>query len=85
MDRQMPAVFIVCQVTEQVEKLGVQDRCHEIECIVGVADDDEQRCLSLAQALQVHLIVGHEVPKLLDIEARKTCAAADKDGFCRLT
>lgn len=45
MDGQSPMIHIVRPVTEQVKKLRIHDRHDKIERVIGVGDNDKQRCL----------------------------------------
>ena len=86
MDGKPSVVNIICFVAEKVEELGVHD-CHdEIEGVIGIGNDDEQRRLPVSDGVQLHLVVAHQLPQLCDVEGRKPCAAGNQDrlgGFAR--
>ena len=86
MNRKPSVVNVICFVAEKVEELGIHD-CHdEIEGVVGIRNDDEQRRLPVSDGVQLHLIVAHQLPQLCDVEGRKPCTAGNQDrlrGFAR--
>ena len=84
MDRQLSAVHIICLVTEQIEKLGVDHADKEIERAVRIRHDKEQGCFSVAQLIQLQLIVHGRIPDFLDVKGRKAGTAGNQDGFCGL-
>lgn len=79
MDGKPSVVDIIRLVAEKVEKLGVHDRHDEVEGIVGVGEDDEQRRLADSNAIQLHLVIAHQLPQLRDVKWGKPCAAANQD------
>ena len=86
MDGKPPIVDIIRLVAEQVKKLGVHNRHDKVEGIVGIRDNDEQRRLAVADAIQLHLVVTHQLPQLRDVKRGEPCAAANQDrlgGFAR--
>ena len=64
----MPAMFIIRSITEKVEQLGIHDRHHKVEGIIGIRDDYEHRCPFLSQLFQFHFIVGHQVTQLRNVK-----------------
>ena len=84
MDRQTPAVHIISLFTQQVEKLAVAHGDQEVEGIVRVAHDEEQRRLPVPKGVQLQLVVGGQIPQLLDVKGGKPCATGDQNGFRRL-
>ena len=84
MVRKPAAVLIIRLITQKVEKLGVHDGDHKIEGIVRIADNDEHRCSSLPQHIQLQFIVGHQVTQFLDIKWGQPGTAGNQDGFRRL-
>ena len=85
MDGKPSVINIIRLVTEQVEKLGVHDRNNEVEGIIGIRDDNEQRRLSVADAIQLHLVVAHQLTQLGDVKWGKPRAAANQDRLRRFT
>ena len=79
-------VNVICFIAQKVEELGIHD-CHdEIEGVIGIGNDDEQRRLPVSDGVQLHLIVAHQFPQLCDVEGRKPCAAGNQNrlgGFAR--
>ena len=82
MDGKPAAVHIVRLFTQQIEQLGVAQGNEEIEGIVGVRHDDEQSSLAISQGVQFQLVIGGQVPQLLNIKRSQPCAAGNQDGFC---
>ena len=81
MDRQAASVEVVRLVAQQIEKLGVHERRHEIEGAVRVREDDEQRRFAVAQGVQLQLVLRHEVPQFLNVKGRQAGAAANQYAF----
>lgn len=79
MDRQAAAVEVVRLITQEIEKLGVHERRHEIEGRVRIREDDEQCRFAVAQGVQLQLILRHEVPQLRDVKGRQAGAAGNQD------
>ena len=72
-------VNVICFVAEKVEELGIHD-CHdEIEGVIGIGNDDEQRRLPVSDGVQFHLIVAHQLPQLCNVEGRKPCTAGNQN------
>ena len=86
MDGKPSVVNVICLVAEKVEELGIHDRHDEIEGVVGIGNDDEQRRLPVSDGVKLHLIVAHQLPQLCDVEGRKPCTAGNQNrlsGFAR--
>ena len=83
MDRQTPAVHVVRLVAQKIEKLGIHQRGEKIERVVRIGNDDKQGGPLVAQRVQLQLVVGRQLPKLLNVERGHSCAAGNQDGFCR--
>ena len=79
MDRQAAAVEVVRLITQEVKKLGVHERRHKIEGRVRVRQNHEQRRFSVAQGVQLQLVLRHEVPQLRDVKGRQAGAAGNQD------
>ena len=79
MDGKPPVVNVICFVAEKVEELGIHDCRNEVEGVIGIRNDDEQRRLSVSDGVQLHLIVAHQLPQLCDVEGRKPCTAGNQD------
>ena len=79
-------VNVICFIAQKVEELGIHD-CHdEIEGVIGIGNDDEQRRLPVSDGVQLHLIVAHQLPQLCNVEGRKPCTAGNQNrlsGFAR--
>ena len=81
MNRQAPAVHIVGFFTQQVEKLGIAHGNEKVKGIIRVGHDDEQGSFPVAQRVQLQLVIGRQLPKLLNVKGRKPCAAGNKYAF----
>ena len=79
MNGKPPIVDIIRLIAEQVKKLGVHNRNDKVEGIVGIRDNDKQRRLAVADAIQLHLVVTHQLPQLRDVKRGEPCAAANQD------
>ena len=77
-------VNVICLVAQKVEELGIHDRHNEVEGVIGIGNDDEQRRLPVSDCVQLHLIVAHQIPQLCDVEGRKPCAAGNQDRLSGL-
>ena len=56
MDGQPAAVFIICLVAKQIEKLRVKNTHDKVKSIVGVADDNKQGGLAVAYGVKLHFV-----------------------------
>ena len=72
-------VNVICLVAEKVEELGIHDCHNEVEGVIGVGNDDEQRRLPVSDGVQLHLNVTHQLPQLCDVEGRKPCTAGNQN------
>ena len=81
MDRQAATVEVVRLVAQEVEKLGVHERRHEIKSAVRIREDDKQCRFAVAQGVQLQLVLRHEVPQLRDVKWGQPGAAANQNGF----
>lgn len=84
MDGEPPAVHVVRLITQEIEKLCVQDAHDKVEGVVGIGDDNEQRRFPVADGVQLHLVRFHQFPQLFDVKGGKAGTAGDEDGFCSL-
>ena len=57
MNGQLAAVYIICLVAQQIEKLGVDHADEEVEGGIRVRHDEEQCRFLIAQRVQLQLIV----------------------------
>ena len=78
MDRKTAIILIIRQITEQIEKLGVENGDNEIESVVCVRDNDEEGSLFSAETFQIHFIIGSEIPQFFDIKWSKPGSARNK-------
>ena len=72
--------------TQQIEQLGVAQGDKEIEGIVGIRHDDEQRCLAISQRVQLQLVIGSQVTQFLNVKGGQPRAAANQNRlsmFCQ--
>ena len=81
MDGKPAAVHIVCLFTQQIEQLSVAQGDKEIEGIVGIRHDDEQRCLAISQRVQLQLVIGSQVTQFLNVKGGQPRAAANQNRF----
>ena len=84
MNRQSAAIYIICFLTQKIEHLRIAHGDQEIKSAVGIRHDDIQHCLLIPKRVKFQFIVGSQFSKLLNIEAGKPCADADKYAFSRL-
>ena len=82
MDREPPAVHIICLFAEQVKQLGVAHGDQEVKAIVRVAHNEEQGGFLVSQGVQLQLVVGSDLPQFRNVEHGKARAAGNQDGFC---
>ena len=83
MDWQFAAVLVICLITEQIEKLGVDHGDQEVKCTVRIAHDKEQRRFPVTQLVQFQLIVHGGIPDFLNIKGCEPGTAGNKDGLGR--
>lgn len=83
MDREPPAVHIICLFAEQVKQLGVAHGDQEVKAIVRVAHNEEQGGFLVSQCVQLQLVVGSDLPQFRNVEHGKARTAGNQDGFCR--
>ena len=81
---QASAVHIIRLFAEQVEHLGVDQADEEVEAGIGVGHDQEQGGTLVAQGVQGQLVIGCDLPQLLNVKNRQPCTAGDEDGLGRL-
>ena len=62
MDWEPSAIHIVRLFTQEVEQLGIAHGDQEVERIVRVAHDEKQRGLSIAQRVQLQLVICRQLP-----------------------
>jgi len=68
MDRQPTAVFIICTVTQQIDKLALEHGENEVERGIRVAHNQKQNRLFIPDGVQLHFIVLHQFPHLPDVK-----------------
>ena len=81
MHGQSPAVHIVRLIAQEVEKLGITHGNQEIEAVVRITHNEEQRRLLVAQRIQLHLVIRRQLAQFGDIEYRQPRAAGNQDAF----
>jgi len=79
MDGQPAAVFIICLVAKQIEKLCVKNTHNKVKGIVGVANDNKQGGLTVAYGVKLHFIGFHKVAQFLNIKRSKPRTAGNED------
>ena len=65
---QPPMIHIVRPVTEQVKKLRIHDRHDKIKCVIGIGDNDKQRCLFIPNHIKPQLVIACQVTQLFDVK-----------------
>ena len=65
MNRQAPAVHIICLFAKQIEKLGIAHGNEKVKGIIRVGHDDEQGGFPVAQRVQLQLVIGRQFSQLL--------------------
>ena len=70
MDGQFAAVLVICLITEQIEKLGVDHGDQEVECTVGITHNQEQCRFPVAQLVEFQFIIHGGIPNFLNVEWR---------------
>ena len=56
----------------------------KVKGIIRVGHDDEQGGFPVAQRVQLQLVIGRQLPKLLNVKGRKPCAAGNQDALSGL-
>ena len=84
MDRQTASVHIVRFLAKKVEQLCIRHGNQKVKTVIRVAHNEEQGGFSVAQGVQLQLIIGRDLPQLCNIEGGQPCAAAHKDAFSSL-
>src|SRR5699024_10986942 len=79
MDGKPSVIYVICLFAEQIEQLGVYHGDQEVEGRIRVRHDEEQRCFSVTQGVQLQLIVGRNLPKLRNIKGGQAGTAGNKD------
>lgn len=85
MHGQSPAVHIVRLIAQEVEKLGIAHGNQEIEAVVRIAHNEEQRRLLVAQRIQLQFIIRRQLTQFGDIEHRHPRAAGNQNAFRRFS
>ena len=84
MDREPAAVHVIRLFTQQVEELGVDHGDKEVERGVRIRHDQEQRCLPVPDGIQLQLVIGCDLPELLNIKDRQPCPTRNEDRLSGL-
>ena len=84
MHRKPPAVHVIRLFAQEVEKLGIAHGQQEVERIIRIGHDHEQRRFTISQSIQFQLVIGSQVAQLLNIEGSEARAAGNQNGFCCL-
>ena len=61
--------------------LGIAHGNQEIEAVVRIAHNEEQRRFPVAQRVQLHLVIRRQLAQFGDIEYRQPRAAGNQDAF----
>ena len=84
MDRQPPAIYVICLFAQQIEKLGVNHGDQEVEGAVCVGHNEEQRRFPVAQGIQFQLVIGGNLPQFGNVEGGQPGTAGNEDRLCGL-
>ena len=79
MDGQPAAIFIICLVAKEIEKLCVKNTHNKVKGIVGVADNDKQGGLTVAYSVKLHFVSFHKVTQLFNVKGGKPRTAGNED------
>ena len=85
MHGQASAVHIVRLVAQEVEKLGITHGNQEIEAVVRIAHNEEQRRLLVAQRIEFQFVIRRQPTQFGDIEHRQPRAAGNQNAFRRFS
>ena len=85
MDGKPPAVHIISLITQEVEKLRVEDRHNKVESVVRIGNDNEQRRFAVAYGVKLHFVGFHEFAQFPNIERGKPRTAGNQNAFCGLS
>ncbi len=83
MHRQPAAIFVICLFAQQIEQLAIGQADEEVEAGIRVRHDEEQCCALVADGIKRQLVIGSDLPQLLDVKDGKARAAAHQNGLCR--
>ena len=83
MHRQPAAVFVICLFAEQVEQLRIRQTDEKVEAGIRIRHDQKQRGALVADGIQRQLIVGSDLPQLLNVKDRQPRTTAHQYRFCR--
>ena len=84
MHREPAAIHIICFLAKEIEQLRIAHGQQEVERVIRVGHDHEQRRFAISQGIQFQLIIGRQVAQLLNVKGSEACTAGDEDAFCRL-
>ena len=57
----------------------------KVPAVLGIAHYEEQGCLAVSEGIQFQLIIGGQVPDLLNVKNKGSGRRTDKDAFGCLT
>ena len=83
MHREPASILIVRLFTQQIEQLRIAQGDQEVEAVIRIAHDQEQRSFAISQRIQFQFVVRSDLPKLCNIEHSKARGAGNQDGLCR--
>ena len=79
MNREPAAVHIIRLFAQQIEQLRISHADQEVETGVCVRHNQEQCCTLVPNGVQMQLVIGRNLAKLLNIKDRKACSAAHQN------
>ena len=61
--------------------MGISHGYQKIQGIIRIGNDKEHGGFGIADGVQFKLILGNDVPNLLNIKGREAGSAGDENGF----
>ena len=83
MHREPAAIHIICFLAKEIEKLRIAHGQKEVERVVCVRHDHEQRSLTISQGVQFQLVISRQVAQFLNVKGREARTTGDQNGFRR--
>jgi hypothetical protein len=82
MHREPAAIFVISPVAQKVKELRIHQRGEKIKGVVRIGNNHEQGGSGITQSIQLHFVVGRDIPDLLNVERGQPCTAGNQDAFC---
>ena len=81
MNRESAIIFVVSQIKNLLEKLGVKDTDQKVKACVIIRDNGEYGSLFLANTGQIQLVRHGHSRQAFQVELFQPCRQGDLDGF----